>query len=361
VNVDYLVTGGAGFIGCSLAAELLAARLGGRIVAVDSLHPQIHPDMARPAALPAQVDLRVMDVCDAEAWRTLLAEIRPGVIVHLAAETGTGQSLDLPARHTHVNVTGTAVMLEAVNEAQIIPAHILLASSRAVYGEGRWRDPADGHSFLPEQRTPEQLRQREFDFAAPSGQIAQPLPQDQRDTPPRPTSVYGATKLAQEHVLAAWCTARSVPLSVLRLQNVYGVGQSPYNSYTGILGLFHRVAAGGGAIEVYEDGQIGRDFIYIDDVTRSMAAALGDPPARSRTVDVGSSVVTTVLDAARLIAGLHGAPEPVISGAFRPGDVRWAVCSPQGLKDELGVEPGVGFMEGNRRLSEWLREIGIIG
>lgn len=361
MNVDYLVTGGAGFIGCGLAAELMDRLPGAHIVAVDSLHPQIHPESTRPASLPDPVDLRIMDICDGAAWRGLLRDVRPKTIIHLAAETGTGQSLDLPTRHTHVNVTGTAVMLEALDESGSLPDHILLASSRAVYGEGQWLDPADGCPFLPDQRTPDQQRRGEFDVVAPSGEIATPLMQDHRDTPSRPTSVYGATKLAQEHVLAAWCTARSIPLSVLRLQNVYGVGQSPHNPYTGIIGLFHRVAASGAPIEVYEDGQIGRDFIYIDDVARSVAAAVIDRPTRSQTIDIGSGRATTVLQAARLIADLYRAPPPRITGAFRSGDIRWAVCSADGIEKHLGIEPLIDFTEGNRRLSTWLRDIKIIG
>ncbi len=361
MNVDYLITGGGGFIGCGVAAKLLDKQPSALIVAADSLHPQIHPDSARPASLPDSVDLRVMDICDGKAWRGLLRDVRPKTIIHLAAETGTGQSLDLPTRHTHVNVTGTAVMLEALDESGSLPDHVLLASSRAVYGEGKWLDPADGRPFLPDQRTPERQRRGEFAVVAPSGETATPLLQDHRDTPSRPTSVYGATKLAQEHVLAAWCTARSIPLSVLRLQNVYGVGQSPHNSYTGIIGLFHRVAASGEPIEVYEDGQIGRDFIYIDDVARSVVAAVIDRPVRSRTIDIGSGCATTILEAARLIADLYKAPAPRVTGAFRSGDIRWAVCSAEGLEKQLGVEPIIDFAEGNRRLSTWLRDIKIIG
>lgn len=356
MDIDYLVTGGGGFIGCSLAAELLRAGAH-RIVAIDNLHPQIHPPTVAPP-LPPQVELRVMDICDPAAWDRVLKDIRPQAIVHLAAETGTGQSLDLPVRHTQTNVVGTAEMLEAFGRAQLTPSHILLSSSRAVYGEGVWLDPADGTPFSPGLRTREQLERGKFKIIAPSGRTAEPLVHLQTQIQPSPVSIYGATKLAQEHLLTTWCNARGVPLSILRLQNVYGAGQSPRNPYTGIVGLFHRTAAEKLRIQVYEDGQIGRDFIYIDDVARAMTAALQQPPRTSRTLDVGSGSAMTILEAARAIAAIYDAPEPEVTGAFRYGDVRWAVCDPTDLIGDLGAAAQIGFTEGNLRLSNWLAETG---
>ena len=362
MHIDYLITGGAGFIGCSLATALLrpGATPLPAIVAVDNLHSQVHPSRERPTALPGSVDLQVFDVCDGDAWDALLARVRPRAVVHLAAETGTGQSLDLPTRHTHTNVTGTAAMLEAFDRAGHAPEHILLTSSRAVYGEGEWRDPVSGAPVRPGLRSREQLARGEFGFVGASGQAAVPLAHDQQQTRPAPTSVYGATKLAQEHILDAWCAARSTALSVMRLQNVYGVGQSPFNPYTGIIGLFHRIAAQGQAIEVYEDGQIGRDFVAIDDVTAALTLALRHAPAGRRTLDVGSGKAMTVLEAAQTIAGLYDAPAPRISGAFRNGDIRWAVCSPEGLAAELGFRATVDFLPGNLALSNWLHAMGVI-
>jgi dTDP-L-rhamnose 4-epimerase len=362
VRLNYLVTGGAGFIGCALAGELArAAKADLRMVAFDCLHPQIHPGRSPPEALPPSVDLRVADVCDAKAWDSLLAEFEPSGVVHLAAETGTGQSLEVPTRHTHVNVTGTAQMFEAFDRVGVRPEHIVLASSRAIYGEGQWLDPANNRVFSPGHRPVEQLERGEFKVVAPSGETARPLPQDQAETAPKPVSVYGATKLAQEHIATLWCLARRVPLSILRLQNVYGAGQSPHNPYTGIVGLFHRIAAAGSPIEVYEDGQIGRDFIYIDDVADCIASALKKPPESLRVIDVGTGKVATILDVARGIANLYGAPDPLISGAFRYGDIRWAVAATDGLESNFGFLPRIGLDEGNKRLSAWLGDVGQLG
>ena len=89
---------------------------------------------------------------------------------------------------------------------------------------------------------------------------------------------------------------------MFRLQNVYGPGQSPHNPYTGIITLFHRLASRGETLDVYEDGEINRDFVYIDDVVAALVAGIGQPPADQRVLDVGNGVRTTILDAARMIA-----------------------------------------------------------
>ena len=351
-----VITGGAGFIGSALAARLGAEGL--PIVAVDNLHPQIHPNGERPEALPDFVELHVGDVTKPQTWAEVLARFEPEVIVHLAAETGTGQSLTEASRHADVNVVGTTAMLDALSHRGIVPRHIVLASSRAVYGEGAWAD-ADGTVFYPPARSHDVLAAGQWDPTSPSGSgHPTPVPHKAASVFPQPTSVYGATKLAQEHILAAWCGAMRVPLSVFRLQNVYGPGQSPFNAYTGIITLFHRLARKGQQLEVYEDGNIGRDFVYIDDVVSALAAGIAKPPASRRTLDVGHGVSTTIMDAARVVAGLHGAPEPVICGKFRDGDVRWAVADAEPLADALGVRAMVGFDEGARRVGEWLIERG---
>ncbi len=362
IDIDLLVTGGAGFIGCSLARKLMAdaGKTPLQIVALDNLHPQVHPNRTRPTTLPDAVKLVEQDVCDAAGWDALLARVKPRQIVHLAAETGTGQSLDLPTRHTHVNVTGTAAMLEALDRHHCCPAQIMLASSRAVYGEGEWCDPATQRRFRPGRRDHTALLAERFNFVAPSGQRAVPASHDAAQTVPEPVSIYGATKLAQEHILQAWCAARPTKLTILRLQNVFGVGQSPFNPYTGIIGLFHRQAAAGQTIEVYEDGEIGRDFIVIDDVANAFASALALPPSSPGAIDVGSGTAMTVMEAANLIASLYGAPKPRITGAFRDGDIRWAVAATERLERELGVTPSCDFVAANLQLSHWLHATGVI-
>jgi dTDP-L-rhamnose 4-epimerase len=118
---------------------------------VDILHPQIHPERRRPKELDVNVELVARDIADPATWRAVLDGVSVDTIIHLAAETGTGQSLTESARHAYANVSGTAVMLDALAQARRVPKQFLLTSSRAVYGEGPWRPIGGGRPTYPGQ------------------------------------------------------------------------------------------------------------------------------------------------------------------------------------------------------------------
>lgn len=344
-----LVTGGAGFIGTALAKKI--ADRSDRWVVLDSLHPQVHPNSERPADLPNSVELVVGDVTDPAVWDSLLAGFTPDIVIHLAAETGTAQSLDEASRHARVNVVGTTELTDALGRAGVSPSHVLLSSSRAVYGEGDWRR-GSGETFQPGQRSHDQLAAGQWDFAD-----AAPMPSRAGSTVPAPTSVYGATKLAQEQILRAWGGSRGVPITILRLQNVYGPGQSLINSYTGIVSLFSQWAREGKTIPLYEDGRIVRDFVYIDDVADAFVAAIDAGPDAARpTLDVGTGVASTIEDMARAIALFHSAPSPVINGKFRDGDVRFASCVIDDTVEVLDWSPRWSLDAGVAALQEWIEK-----
>ena len=344
-----LVTGGAGFIGSALAERL--APTADRWVAMDNLHPQVHASGERPADLHEAAELIVADVTSSADWDRVLASVRPDVVVHLAAETGTAQSLDEATRHASVNVVGTTELTDALGRTGQLPAHVFLSSSRAVYGEGTWRT-ADGSDFRPGQRSHAQLEASQWDFAG-----ATALPSRADTTVPAPTSVYGATKLAQENILSAWGGSRGVPVTVQRFQNVYGPGQSLINSYTGIVSLFSQWAMQGKEIPVYEDGAIVRDFVFIDDVADAVVAALVSGPDVTRpTMDIGSGVGTTILDLARVIADYHEAPAPRVTGAYRDGDVRFASCDIAPTTSQLDWAPAWDVERGLAALQVWIAE-----
>ena len=343
-----LVTGGAGFIGTTLAVSL--ADHAARWVVLDNLHPQVHPDSRPPAELPHSVQLRVGDVTRAEDLDAVVADLRPDTVIHLAAETGTAQSLSESTRHGMVNVVGTTQLLDAFTRAAHIPSHFVLTSSRAVYGEGVWRN-ADGTTFQPGLRTHAQLEEGRWDH----GTGAEHVPNSVAGTHPNPINVYGATKLAQEQILSAWTGSHDTKLSTLRLQNVYGPRQSLTNPYTGIVSLFSRLAREGKSIPLYEDGDITRDFVYIDDVVTALVAAVAAPPAEHiRTADVGSGVRTTIGDLAREVAAYHSAPEPHVTGQFRDGDVRHASCTVEDTVAQFDWQPRVSLREGVAGLQEWI-------
>jgi dTDP-L-rhamnose 4-epimerase len=344
-----LITGGAGFIGSALARRLVE---GGYDVAVmDVFHPQVH-SAHTAISLPPSVRLFTGDVTHAPDCDAVLRLFKPSQIVHLAAETGTAQSLSDASRHGSVNVVGTTQLLDALSRSAHVPDQFVLASSRAVYGEGMWQSGTQ--NFYPQPRSHAQLVAGLWDPQGPTGDPAVPLPSCAGRTEPRPTNIYAATKLAQEHILASWTAAHDTSLSVLRLQNVYGPGQSLTNSYTGIVALFARLARQQCALEVYEDGQIVRDFVYIDDVVEALFSAIARPAAGSRYVDIGSGTPTTIRELAEQIAAICDAPEPVVVEKFRDGDVRAARCDIEPAVKELDWRPEWTLERGMRALLAWI-------
>ena len=343
-----LVTGGAGFIGCALSTSL--ADQFDRVVAIDNLHPQVHARPERPAALDPRVELVVGDVTSRTDWDALLPGLRPEVVVHLAAETGTAQSLTEATRHAMANVVGTTELLDGLVRHEAVPRKVVLTSSRAVYGEGAWVDAHGGLSY-PGQRSRSMLEAGQWDFPGLS-----PTPFESSRVKPTPTSVYGSTKLAQENVLTSWCLAMDVTPVVFRLQNVYGPGQSLTNPYTGIVSLFAQLAKAGEVIPVYEDGQIIRDFVYIDDVVAALLAGVLRSGPTTDPYDIGSGKATSIHGLAGIVAAIYGAPAPQVVGRFRNGDVRAASCDIAAATTALDWQPQVLVEEGVRRLCAWIDE-----
>jgi len=341
-----LVTGGAGFIGCAVSAAL--ADHYDRVVVIDNLHPQVHATQERPDALDPRVELFRGDVTSSADWDSLLSDLRPTVVLHLAAETGTAQSLTEATRHAKVNVVGTTEMLDALVRHGTVPERVVLTSSRAVYGEGAWVD-AEGTLRYPGQRSAAMLESGAWDFPGLT-----PTPFESSRVHPAPTSVYGSTKLAQEHVLTSWCLALDVTPVIFRLQNVYGPGQSLTNPYTGIVSLFAQKAKAGESIPVYEDGEIIRDFVFIDDVAAAVLQGLWHSTATVDPWDIGSGEGTSILRLAELVAAVYDAPAPRVTGQFRNGDVRSARCDIGAATTALDWKPQVMVEDGVRRLCEWL-------
>ncbi|RDH76130.1 NAD-dependent epimerase/dehydratase family protein [Mycolicibacterium moriokaense] len=344
-----LISGGAGFIGSALSYRLVQA--GHDVAVMDILHPQVHADRL-DLDLPRSVRLFTGDVTHAPDWDAVLRLCRPSQIVHLAAETGTAQSLSEATRHGLVNVVGTTQLLDALGRWNTVPDQLVLASSRAVYGEGAWG--CGDRTFYPPPRSHAQLTAGNWDPQGPMGEQAVSVPSRAGRTEPHPTSVYAGTKLAQEHLMAAWAAAHDTRLSVLRLQNVYGPGQSLTNSYTGIVTLFSRLARERRSLEVYEDGRIVRDFVYIDDVVEALFATVQDPHVSRGCLDIGSGVATTIHELACQVADICGAPEPVVVGKFRDGDVRAASCDIDPAKNALAWAPKWTLEEGLRELLDWI-------
>lgn len=341
-----VVTGGAGFIGCALSSALVSRF--SSVVAVDNLHPQVHKKQGRPSNLHPDVQLIVDNVASPTFWDQLLSTLHPDTIIHLAAETGTGQSLTESSRHVTTNLLGTSTMLDALVRHQMLPNQIVLTSSRAVYGEGLWVDER-GRRISPGTRGKVQLEAGVWDFPG-----LKFVPFSVEETPPLPTNVYAATKLAQEHILSAWTAAYGVSLDIARLQNVYGPGQALQNPYTGIISLFAQLSSQGKPIALYEDGEMQRDFVFIDDVVSAIIASLDQPAQGLRRYDVGLGVRHTIRDAAEILARHYKSPPPYISGAYRLGDVRHAGCQIEPTTALLNWRPKVSLDVGLNILCNWI-------
>lgn len=346
-----LITGGAGFIGSLLSSRL--AEAGYDVAVMDVLLPQVHGEWPTLKLAPS-VRLFTGDVTHAPDWDAVLRLFRPSQIVHLAAETGTAQSLSQATRHGSVNVVGTTQLLDALSRSGLVPDQLVLASSRAVYGEGAWQSGTQ--IFYPRPRSHAQLLAGVWDPVGPTGEPAVPLPNCAGVTEPRPTNIYGATKLAQENLLAAWSAAHDTKLSVLRLQNAYGPGQSLTNPYTGVVPFFARLSREKLPSEVYEDGRIVRDLVYIDDVVDALFAAVQEPAAESRCLDIGSGNGITIHELASKIAAIFDAPEPVVVPKFRDGDIRAASCNVEPASNELQWRPQWALDDGLRALLKWIDE-----
>jgi dTDP-L-rhamnose 4-epimerase len=318
---------------------------------MDNLHPQVHGG-SYTIDLPSSVRFFTGDVTHAPDLDAVLRLYRPSQIVHLVAETGTAQSLSEATRHGSVNVVGTTQLLDALSRSALVPEQIVLASSRAVYGEGAWQSGTQ--TFYPRPRNHAQLLAGIWDPQGPTAERAVSLPSCAGRTEPRPTNIYAATKLAQEHILGAWTAAHDTRLSVLRLQNVYGPGQSLTNSYTGIVTLFARLARERRQLEVYEDGRILRDFVYIDDVVEALFAAVQNPATEFRCLDIGSGTASTIHELAQTVSAICGAPEPAVVPKFRDGDVRAASCDIEPAKDKLDWRPKWVLEDGLQALLEWI-------
>jgi dTDP-L-rhamnose 4-epimerase len=269
-----LVTGGAGFIGQHLAASLSSS--GHTVTALDSLDPQVHQDTQRSVQrFPG--DVIVGDVADEAVWLKLAPH---DAVVHLAAETGTAQSMYETDHYRRVNVDGTRMAAEA---AVRWGAPIVSLSSRAVYGEGLVL--AEGDSLPPGVD------------GGPEG-ILVPSAEDHEH---RPVSVYGETKSEAERALSRIVSGK-VFATIIRPQNVIGRGQALHNPYTGVLAAFLARLKEGSPLTLYGDGSQTRDFVHVEDVVALVEWSLETAPEtaeEARVLNCGSGVRTTLKELAQ--------------------------------------------------------------
>lgn len=350
-----LITGGAGFIGSNLALRLV--REGHRVTVLDNLSIQIHgsnPEKSSPlyGSIRNKVNFVFGSVCDDNAWPNCLAD--QDAVVHLAAETGTGQSMYETRRYTEVNIGGTAMMLDwlAHNNHQV--KRVIVASSRAVYGEGKYLDE-DGKVIYPKARKIGDMQAGRFDPICPTSGHALTLAPTDEESMIHPSSVYGITKQNQEQMTMTVCPSLGIEAVALRYQNVYGPGQSLKNPYTGILSIFSTRALNGNPIQIFEDGRESRDFVYIDDVVEATCLALTKQTAANQVFNIGSGEATPVLTVANTLEEHYKTGVPItITGAFRIGDIRHNLADLTKSRTLLNFEPKIAFREGIELFAKWV-------
>lgn len=349
-----LITGGAGFIGTRLARRFADA--GCAVTVLDALIAQVHghdPMTTSPLlrSLDGVAPVIHGSVNSTDDLRRAVADAT--IIVHLAAETGTGQSMYEIDRYVKTNVGGTGQLLQLLTDEPHNVRRLLVASSRSIYGEGSYRTE-DGRVVHPPHRKDDDMAAGDFDVHLTGEGPLTVVPTDEQ-AKLHPSSVYGITKQMQESLIMTVAPAIGIEPVVLRYQNVYGPGQSLKNPYTGILSIFSTLIRQGKDINVFEDGLESRDFVFIDDVVEATYQAARAPEAAGNTFNVGSGVATTVIEVIEALFAAFNTSVPVkISGNYRAGDIRHNVADTTLLRDTLGIAPRVRFADGVARFAEWV-------
>jgi dTDP-L-rhamnose 4-epimerase len=356
-DMRILITGGLGFIGRTLTRQLLAEG-NHELVLVDNLTEQVHGQNPDYSEITNMANVRHIreDICKPGVLADALQGVE--VVYHLAAETGTGQSMYDIERYYRTNVQGTAILLEEIVKSPAgRPRVLLLASSRSIYGEGAYVEANQASNPLAQRHYPcardkSDMAAGRFDFER-AGQPLLAVATKESD-PANPLSLYAASKLAQEHMCQIACQASGVRCVALRLQNIYGPGQSLRNPYTGIISIFTNILRQGGTIDIFEDGKESRDFVYVDDVARAFRAAATLAPDAPSVFNVGYGVATSVSQLVALLEEkLKTSGKSKISGRFRPGDIRHNWADITRMRDTFGFVPEVPLRQGLSETIDW--------
>ena len=349
-----LITGGAGFIGSHLVEKL---HLQYDIVVLDNLNPQIHGVDGNSytfKSIQNKCEFIKGDVQNSEDWEKSLLT-GANIIIHLAAETGTGQSMYESSRYVNANCMSTALMTDILNSKKDPIKKVILASSRAVYGEGKYVN-SDNQITFPDLREEIDLENGHFECLDKKDKsVLKPLPTDELSRI-NPLSVYGLTKYFQENILQNVCFTLGIKYIALRFQNVYGPGQSLSNPYSGIISIFSNRIKQGKELFIFEDGLESRDFVYILDVIQSIDLALNNETIETGIYNVGSGIQTPVIDVARQLSNLIDPTIEIhVTGQYRKGDIRHNYADLSKIQNELGYSSHYSFEEGLNLFVAWAK------
>ncbi|MBQ5911839.1 MAG: NAD-dependent epimerase/dehydratase family protein [Bacteroidaceae bacterium] len=354
---NILITGGAGFIGSNLALKLTAK--GYKVTVLDTLSEQIHgdnPEETSPLyqSIKDKVTFIKGSVTSREDWIKALEG--QDAVIHLAAETGTGQSMYEIEKYVDTNIGGTAILLDILTNTKHSVKRVLVAESRAIYGEGKYHCEKCGDVY-PTDRKDEDMAKGDFDCHCPKCGGKVTLVATTEDSAIHPSSVYGVSKQVQGQLVHLVCQTMGVESVSFRYQNVYGPGQSLTNPYTGIISIFSTRIKNFNGINIFEDGRETRDFVYIDDVVDATILGLEVPEANGHVFNVGTGVATDVLTVANTLCEKYGIEVPItISGNYRLGDIRHNYADITLARNILGFEPRWSFSQGIEQFTNWVNQ-----
>ncbi len=353
---NILITGGAGFIGSNLSLELISK--GYIITVLDNLSEQIHgsnPENDSPLyrSILDKVHFIRGTVTSKDDWQRAL--VNQDFIIHLAAETGTGQSMYEIQKYVDVNINGTAVLLDLLANKKHRVKKIIIASSRSIYGEGKYKSAELGIVY-PNHRSANYMDLGDFEVKVEGSGPLELMATDE-ESKIHPSSVYGITKQVQEQMIMTVSPTLGIVPVAFRYQNVYGPGQSLKNPYTGILSIFSTQIKNGNIINVFEDGNESRDFVYISDVVDATISGLEIEEANYEVFNVGTGIPTNVITVANNLIKNYGIEVPVkISGNYRLGDIRHNYADLTKIKNKLAFEPKFSFEEGLKLFTSWVEK-----
>ena len=352
---NILITGGAGFIGSNLSLTLL--KKGYRVTVLDNLSKQIHgdnPEVSSPLYISIKDKVNFIQGSINDRLTLEKAIKNQDIIVHFAAETGTGQSMYQIEHYSSINIGGTALLLDILTNNKHTVKKIIVASSRAIYGEGKYINK-QGLAVYPGNRSSKDMDSKNFEVFY-NGDRNLKLVATDEESLIHPSSVYGITKQVQEQLIMTVCPSIGINSMALRYQNVYGPGQSLSNPYTGILSIFSTQIMNDNEINVFEDGKESRDFVFIDDVVDATVLSIESSASNNEIFNVGSGVATTVREVVDKLLNLYNKNVSVkISGNYRIGDIRHNYADLSKIEKLLNFKPKVSFDEGLKLFVRWVK------
>lgn len=343
-----LVTGGAGFIGSHTADALLKKGYNVRIL--DALAKPVHL-LGKPSYLSKDVEFLRGDVRNKSVWEKALAGI--DIVYHFAAYQ---DYLPNFSKYFDVNAKGTALLYEVIVEKKLPIQKVIIASSQAIYGEGKYRCKK-GHAIMPSSRTMDDLKRKKWNFICSYDSLLLTPQWAKEDAVLKPHNQYGISKYSEEKIALNIGKKYGIPTIAMRYSIVQGPRQSPFNLYSGALRIFVIHMLANKSPVIFEDGNQIRDFVNIYDVVGANILVMESKKTDYQIFNVGGGRKLTVLEFYRVVKKvLNSSIIPSIPGTFRVGDTRHIFSNIQKIKS-IGFEPRHTIEDSIGDYAQWVQTL----